>query len=250
MFSAMQKKAGEMVRRYKIADVVFDAEFIYAYTAHVCQNYLYTNDGAPEFFIKMTDADVLEESERSPGFEKPYLESLAFYRKLLGFLLDRNAIIFHSSALAVDGKAYLFTAPSGTGKSTHARLWRELLGDKVVMINDDKPIVRLVDGKFFVYGTPWNGKHELDTNCRAQVQAICKLERGEQNSICKISPNEMLPTLLSQTLRANNQSDVDKLLPLAVALLNGVSLYKLKCNMHVSAAELSYKTMSEGNHEN
>lgn len=236
-----------MVKTYKIADVVFDAEYTYAYTEHVLRNYHCQNE-SPEFKLTITERDILEEQKLCDGeFEKPYLESLCVYRKLLARLLDKDGIVFHSSAVAVDGWAYLFTAPSGTGKSTHVALWKKLLGEKAVIINDDKPIIRLVDGEFYVYGTPWNGKHDLDTNCRAKLKAICKLERGVENKIEKMQTVKMLPTLLAQTLRPKNGEAFDKLLCLIDKLVAKTQLYRLQCNVDVSSAELSYKVMSGEN---
>ena len=146
----------------------------------------------------------------------------------------------------VDGEAYLFTAPSGTGKSTHTRLWREMLGERAVMINDDKPIVRYVDGDFYVYGTPWNGKHRLDTNTRAKVKAICKIYQAKENVIEKAKPSDMLITLMNQTVRPCEEKKMDKLLAILDKMLTQVDLYSLGCNISREAAELSYNTMSKG----
>lgn len=232
--------------RYKVADVVFDADIKYSYTASHCEKYLYDGDEAPELTITITTEEI--EYERSLTDYKAgagYFESLALYRKLLQYVLgERDGLIFHSSAIMVDGKAYLFTAVSGTGKSTHTRLWRELLGDKAVMVNDDKPIIRIIDGKAYVYGTPWNGKHGLDNNCRAEVKAICKLTRGVENKIVKLTPKEMISTALAQTLKPKNLEEMDKLLALLDKLLKTVDLYLLSCNISLEAAKLSYETMS------
>ncbi len=235
-----------MLRRYKIANVVFDADFIYAYCAHICKDYLYKGDESACFLIKTTQEDIDKEKALTPEFEQPYLESLAFYRKLLKNLIDYDAFIFHCSAIEVDGKAYLFTAPSGTGKSTHARLWRELLKDRARMINDDKPIIRKIDGEFFVFGTPFNGKHELGENICAKISAVCEINRAKENAIKKVKESEMLPTLLGQTLRYDTAKDFDSILTLLDQMCKKVDLYKLYCNMNVSAAELSYKVMSGG----
>ena len=242
------KKGEGMVRKYKIADVVFDAEFNYAYTADLCKNYVYEGQEPSTFFIKVTHQEIANEVADSEEVNYPeYLESLAVYRKFLAQLLPLGGTIIHSSAIAVDGKAYLFTAPSGTGKSTHASLWRELLGEKAVMVNDDKPVIRLIDGDFYVYGTPWNGKHSLDTNCSVKIKAICKLDRAKENSISRLESKEVLPMLLTQTLRPTNLGDYDKLLNLLQELMNRVDFYHLKCNKDISSAELSYKEMSKEN---
>ena len=233
--------------RYKIADVVFDAELLYGYTAKLCTNYLYDGDESPKFTAIMTKEDVAKEKALAPEFPEPYLESLALFRKLCDYTLSNaDGIIFHSSAIMVDGEAYLFTVPSGTGKSTHTRLWREMLGDRAVMVNDDKPIIRYIDGEFYVYGTPWNGKHRLDTNCRAKIKAICKIYQAKENVIKKISTTEMLFTILNQTIRPTEIEQMDKLLGLIDKMLKKVGLYSLGCNISREAAELSFGTMSKG----
>ncbi|MBQ9485872.1 MAG: hypothetical protein IJU83_03440 [Clostridia bacterium] len=235
---------------YKIADVVFRAECNFGYTADLCKNYLYTGEEKPEFTAVVTKEDILHERALggAENFPDYYIESLALFRKLCDYLLEnRQGIVFHSSAVAVDGKAYLFTAPSGTGKSTHARLWRQMLGDRVVMINDDKPIIRFIDGDFYVYGTPWNGKHRLDTNGRAKIAAVCNLTRGTENKIYTISPAEMLGVVFNQTIRPEELEKMDKLLFLIDKLLTSVGLYRLECNISREAAELSFKAMTGEN---
>jgi len=234
------------VPKYKIADVVFEVKPIYRYTVNLCKAYEYTGEEAPKFVAQMTEQDILAEQQKTDEKYPPaYFESLAVFRKLLDYSLAHcDGIVFHSSAIMVDGNAYLFTAPSGTGKSTHTRLWREMLGDKAVMINDDKPMVRFIDGDFYVYGTPWNGKHNLDTNTRAKVKAICKISQSKENSIRRANSAEMLLTILNQTIRPTETVGMDKLLNLIEKLLTSVDLYCLGCNISREAAELSYKTMS------
>ena len=232
--------------KYKIADVVFEVKPIYRYTAEICKDYEYFGKEQPKFVAVMTEQDILaEQSQTEEKFPPAYFESLAVFRKLLDYTLKNcDGIVFHSSAIMVDGNAYLFTAPSGTGKSTHARLWREMLGDRAVMINDDKPIVKYVDGEFYVYGTPWNGKHGLGTNTRAKIKAICKISQAKENTIRRASTAEMLLTIFNQTVRPSKQEDMDRLLGLVEKLLTTVDLYCLGCNISREAAELSYKTMS------
>ena len=235
--------------RYKIADVVFDAKTIYNYTVKLCENYLYAGDEQPEFSVIIDKSDI--DAERNQGgaekFPDYYLESLALFRKLCDYILEnKQGIIFHCSAVEVGGKAYLFTAPSGTGKSTHARLWKQMLGDKMTYINDDKPIIRYVDGDFYVYGTPWNGKHRLDTNARAKIAAICEIKRGEKNSIEKLTPKEMLMVVLNQTLRPKSVAELDKFIQIIDKMLKRVSLFRLYCDISEGAALTSYNAMVKG----
>ena len=233
--------------RYKIADIVFSVELNYNYTKILCKEYEYFGQEQDAFTCKPTMQEILSEKQKMPDYPEPFLEGLVVFRKLCDYALEQaDGIIFHCSAIMVDGEAYLFTAPSGTGKSTHARLWREMLKDKAVMINDDKPIIRRVDNEFFVYGTPWKGKHDLGTNQRAKIKAICKIYQAKENKIERISSGEMILTILNQTVRPNEENKFDKLLSLLDALLKSVDLYSLGCNISEDAAKLSYETMKRG----
>lgn len=233
--------------RYKIADIVFSVELNYKYTKILCKEYEYFGQEEDAFTCKPTMQEILNEKQKMPDYPEPFLEGLVVFRKLCDYALEHaDGIIFHCSAIMVDGEAYLFTAPSGTGKSTHARLWRELLKDKAVMINDDKPIIRRVDNEFYVYGTPWKGKHELGTNQRAKIKAICKIYQDKENKIERISSGEMLLTILNQTVRPTEEKKFDKLLAILDALLSSVNLYSLGCNISEQAARLSYDTMKRG----
>ena len=125
-------------------------------------------DGKPDFVIEVTDEEVEREKKKSePGASKGIIESLAIYRKLCEKILDRNCVLFHCSAVAVDGKAYLFTAASGTGKSTHTRMWRQHFGGRAVMVNDDKPILRME----FMY-VELRGAGSMD--CRQTWKCRCR----------------------------------------------------------------------------
>ncbi len=107
----------------------------------------------------------------------------------------------HSSAVVVDGYAYLFSADSGTGKSTHTGLWLEHFKEKAFIINDDKPVLRLENGQWFVYGTPWSGKTDLNINVKAKLGAIVFLERAKENHITPIEVKEAIPLFFNQTVR-------------------------------------------------
>ena len=236
-----------MTQRYKIADVIFQADYIYTLTNQLLKKYEYSGEDLPELIIVNSQEDLQKEFQNYPDSPPALVENICIFRKFCEYVLERaNGLIFHASALAVDGKAYLFTAPSGTGKSTHAKLWQELLGEKVVIVNDDKPLIRLVDGDFYVYGSPWNGKHGLDTDCKVKIGGICQLVRGKTNKIIALQPSQILPIILGQTLRPKSQETMDKLLVLVEQLLKSVPSYKLECNMNIDAAMLSYKTMSRG----
>ncbi len=212
----------------------------------------YRADGQPDFTVQVTQDNIDFEREKSARedeiegipvrrFSDAYLETLAVYRKIAERMPDHDTFLFHGSAVSVDGAGYLFTAKSGTGKSTHARLWRELLGKRAVMVNDDKPLIRVTEEGAIVYGTPWDGKHRLSNNIAAPLKAICILERAEENHIARITKSEALPMLIQQAYRPADPAAMEKTLELIVRL--DVRFYRLSCNLELSAAELSYHTM-------
>jgi hypothetical protein len=181
-------------------------------------------------------------------FSDEYLETLALYRKISDNMCDYGVMLFHGSVIAVDGEAFLFTAKSGTGKSTHTRLWRELFGERAVMVNDDKPLIAIKDnGEAFVYGTPWCGKHSLGNNISVPLRSICILERAENNSICRTEPSQVYPLLIQQTYRSSDPIKLMKTLPILDDLLKSVSVYRLGCNMDIEAARVAYTAMSGKN---
>lgn len=233
--------------KLKIADVVFGVNLKYGLTERLCRDYIYDGDEPVEFVAEIKDEAIEKVKGSIENCSSGYAESLEVFRALCDYVLNKgDGIIFHCSAVAVDGEAYLFAAPSGTGKSTHTRFWREYLGEKAVMINDDKPIIKYVDGTFYVYGTPWMGKHYLGANTRAKIKAICKLERGDKNEIEKAAVQDMLMAIFNQTLRPETESEVNNLLDIIEKLLSSVSLYRLKCTPTIDAAKLSYNVMSKG----
>ncbi len=153
---------------------------------------------------------------------------------------DFDGFFFHSSSLMLDGEAYVFTALSGTGKSTHTALWRKRFGDRVQMINDDKPIIRRHNGRFFIYGTPWMGKSEIGTNSKAEVKAVYVLERGEQNSVEEVTVGEVFKNLLQATLVQTDRENMLKLLGLFDEFFSTTRLFRLKCNTDISAVDVAY----------
>lgn len=182
----------------------------------------------------------------SHSFSAPYLETLAVYRKLAENLIEDGILLFHGSAVAVDGACYLFAAKSGTGKSTHTRLWRELLGDRAVVVNDDKPFLQISGTGVKVWGTPWDGKHHLSSNISVPLRAICLLERGEDNRMESISAKEAWPALWRQSYRPSDPQKLKRTLEMVDSLSKHTRLYRLHCTPDIQAARVAYETMSKG----
>lgn len=183
-----------------------------------------------------------------PGISDDACEYIASGRSFYGQLIDFDGFMLHASAIAVDGKAYLFSADSGTGKSTHTALWRQVLGsDRVTILNDDKPALRRINGIWYACGTPWCGKDGLNQNLCCPIAGICFLERSPVNRIVPYEKPDVLFRFLNQTYRFVNSQTSEKLLQLLGSLMEAVPLWQLECNMDPSAAQLSYAAMAARN---
>lgn len=164
-----------------------------------------------------------------------------FYSRLLRF----DGTVLHSSAVVMDGRAYLFSAPCGTGKSTHTKLWQKVFGeDRAQILNDDKPALRLEDGIFYAYGTPWSGKTAQNLNLRVPLAGICVLRRGAVNKIEPFGGPQAIHALLAQTVRPRDPELMQLQLDMLDALIQKVPIWKLECNMDPEAAIVSYSAMS------
>lgn len=238
----------------RLADLNIGIEARYDSTRRFTQAYM--TDGCPDFCISVSDSDLESErrhqndqcrrcGEPSVRYSDEYYEILAVYRHIADRIPAYNTILFHGSAVAVDGEAYLFTASSGTGKSTHTRLWRELLGDRAMMINDDKPLLKCTEGGIFACGTPWDGKHRLSTNMIVPVKAICALERGRENRITRMPFADIYPVLLRQTYRPTDREMLFRTLSCLDRMKDTVAFWQLACNMDAEAARVSYTAMKE-----
>ena len=236
----------------RLADRVVAVSALYESTRDFCRDYI--TDGEPDFSVRVELSDIINEDKKSDEereneglsphkYPAPYLETLALYRKIAEKMAEFDTILFHGSAIMLDGEAYIFTARSGTGKSTHTRLWREVFGDRAVMINDDKPLISFKDGVPTVYGTPWCGKHALGSNISAKIKAVCILHRGEENSISRISPALAIPELFVQTYRFSDAVSMQRVLSMLDTLSRSVGMYTLFCNMNPEAATVAYEGM-------
>ena len=205
--------------------------------------------------IRITQSDIDFEREKSARedtkegipirhFSDAYLETLAVYRKIADYLLSCDTLLFHGSVIAVDGEGYLFTAKSGTGKSTHTRLWREYFGERAVMVNDDKPLLRITDSGVTAYGTPWDGKHRLSTNTAVPLKGICILTRDTTNHIDLAESHAVYPLIVQQTNRSLTADGMKQTLSLIDRMLNVVPVYQLGCNMNIEAARVAYEGMN------
>ena len=242
-----------MTNTYRIADTGIRITSGNPSVHRFCKDYL-APDAEVDLSIAVNDQDIALEREMIvendvfvgvPVREltDAHMEMLAIHRKISEAMPFRNTFLMHGSCIAVDGAAYLFTAKSGTGKSTHTALWRERFLDRAVMVNDDKPLIAITDKGVIAYGSPWCGKHRLSTNTSVPLKSICILERAEQNRIKEISFAEAYPMLIQQIYRPLHTEAMMKTLQLIDRLPAYIRFWRLGCNMEPEAAEVSYEAM-------
>ena len=236
----------------KIAGVPIAVSSLFDSTRDYCRAYF--TDEVPEFHVATCREDLdfeqqaareeaIQEGFRFRNFPDPYLDRTSIQRKIAEALFDRNILVLHGSVIAVDGNGYLFTARSGTGKSTHTRFWRETFGNRAVMVNDDKPFLRM-EAQILVCGAPWSGKHGLDTNITVPLKGICILERGPENRIRPMEPSEALPMLLHQSHHPLEESKHPQLQTMVEDLAHRIPLWKMECSLDPKAAEVAFEAMS------
>lgn len=200
---------------------------------------------------KLEHPDILIHEEKYrpwawPELDKEnvcYMESgMQFYGELLRF----QGMVLHSSAVEWQGRAYLFSGPSGMGKSTHTRLWQQVYGNAAQVFNDDKPALRYLDGKWYAYGTPWCGKDGINQNKKVPLAGICFLKRGEENAIRLLSSSEAVVRIISQTPRKSKCAEkITLMLQHAEQLSKDIPVFELHCKADQDAAILSSTTMKQ-----
>ena len=231
---------------YKVAGVVFGVYHRFVYSIKLLSKFLYSGK-VPELFKISTSFDEISALKDKLG-EHPlaYYEGVAIHKRLIEKFLEYNiAMPLHCSAVCYNGRAYLFTANSGVGKSTHTSLWLEYFGNDAFIVNDDKPFVNVKNGVAYVYGSPWNGKNDLGCPCTVPIAGICHLKRGKDNAIQEIDKKIMSAILFEQTLRFEDSKFLESTLFLMEKIIGAVKTYELECNVSLEAVKVAYEGMKE-----
>ena len=236
--------------RIKIGNIVAAVESNFSYIRDICEPYGSLEHPNCNICISKSDIKLERDHEKhteagdigiSDGSADWFLETYALLHKLLPILPEHNMLFMHGSAIDFKGKAYIFVAPSGTGKSTHTRLWKDRFGDEVTIINDDKPFLAFRDDKVYLCGTPWRGKHNIGQNLQVELGGICLLVRGPYNEICVAKPADVVNELIQQSNLHSYKHNTLKALDLVEKLLTSVPLYRLLCTPTVDAVDVCSK---------
>ena len=225
---------------YKVSDLLIEIPAVGGMPPR-CREYLTDEQGTADIVIS-EDQYRKDKWPELSAEGNIYLQSgFQFYRQLLNF----DGLMLHSSAVALNGKAYLFSGPCGVGKSTHTSLWRDVFGEDVVVFNDDKPALRRIDGRWYAYGTPWCGKDGINVNMKVPLAGICFLKQSDHNEIRRLEGKQALSKVISQTTyRLRDADKMMKMMKNVDQLIAEIPIYELFNRPERAAAELSYQVMS------
>ena len=198
----------------------------------------------PDISVTLTEADFdFLGEERRRSLPKEYIERSAACNRVALELPRFGAVLLHGSAVLVDGRAIVFIADSGVGKTTHTRMWKEYLGDRMTIINGDKPIVRMIEGKPVVYSSPWTGKEGDESDTTARLTDVCVLTRSEDNYTRPIAPLECVDEFMRQLIHPGDPATALAMLETTDRILSGVNCWRIGCNISVEAAEVAYRAI-------
>ena len=227
-----------------LADLVIQIKHTYGYIRKHSKAYIYDGDRPTDIFISISEKEIADEREISENkINIGYLEYICAYRKIANELLKFDAFVMHGTVIEVENKGIMFTALSGTGKTTHMLYWQEMLGDKLKIINGDKPIIRFFDGVPYAYGTPWAGKEGFNTNARTELKDICLIERADINEVVPLTGFQIVSVFIKQIYHPEDLEARNITYDLANKLLSYCNLRKIRCTKDISAAETAYNAI-------
>ena len=208
-----------------------------------CKDYLEESTGV-HFSAEAVESEITELMRTSDAPDVPHAELLSLHRSIAEQLPRFGRFLIHGAAISWRGRGLLVLAPSGTGKSTHIRLWRSALGEGVGIVNGDKPIIDASGNVPTVCGTPWAGKENWQRNVSVPLGAICILRRGKTDAIRRVTPSEQIGALLCQVYRPDDVQALEQTLTLADKVFRAVPLYELACTPTENAVRTAFPALT------
>ena len=202
----------------------------------------HTIELCPEYFEREYRKYVAERKAKNlPYVNKSLFSLYILTHRISSYLIKEDYYLFHAACVVVDNEAYLFTAESGVGKSTHAGNWVKYFGERAVLQNDDMPYVHFENDVPYVYGSPYMGSRGQGINASFPIKAICFINRAENNSAVKITdPSQFVKVIRSGMKMPKYMLDRDSVMAFFKKLFTTVNVYDIYCNMDVESAKAAY----------
>lgn len=229
--------------KYNIAGIIVDMNVRYPRLRRQSAAYEYDGEREANVKIRLSSEFYQQMLAENPHLDYEMIEYIWMGAEFYNALVHFNGMLLHSSCVVYEDKAYLFSAPCGTGKSTHTQLWLKRFPGAYIL-NDDKPAIRITDKGVYAFGTPFSGKTSQNVNKAAPIRGICIIGRDSTNHVESVDPDDALFNILNQTVRPSAEDDMSKMLTTLDAVLKQVPVYRLYCNMELEAAEVSYNGMN------
>lgn len=228
----------------KIAGLVYEIEYEYEGLERHFEDYL-IDECLDEKVYHITYSKDDYEQVRADNYNtnSSYIEFICIMQNIIR-QLPKDRLVMHGAVIEYKGKAYLFTAPSGTGKTTHISMWMKCLGDKARIINGDKPVLAVSEDEVTAFGAPWCGKEGWQINTSAPLEGICLLERGEENLIEEINPGKYIEYFVKELYIGNSENTLLDVIDIFEKISRSVLFYRMECNISEEAARCSFEKMT------
>lgn len=230
--------------KYKFASLVVEMNIRYEPLKSQSIPYEIEEDKKADVIIPLMDDMIKKYHELYPQLSIGDCEYVLYGAYFYKELLKHKGILLHSSCVVKENYAYLFSAPSGTGKSTHTSLWLEVFKDAKIL-NDDKPAILLKNDKIYACGTPFSGKTNLNLNEEYEIKGIAFLERSKDNWIKEMDVNKSIYSILNQTIRPDDEANMDLAISTIEEIVKRIKIYKFGCNISKDAVYTSYEGMNK-----
>ncbi len=234
--------------KYVIAGLKVSMELLGERTVRQAEPYLCDFEGEPDMTVALSIEHIERINKQYPTLSFDDMEYVLtgsrFYFQFIRF----GGFMLHSSCVVSDGKAYMFSANPGTGKSTHTALWLKYLGDKAYILNDDKPAIRLENGEFYAYGTPWSGKTDQNVNEKVPIGGVAFIERSKNCFIENMDTSEMFKNIYWQTVKPRIEANLDMLIEVCEKFITEIPIYRFGCDISEKAFKTSYEKLTGNKH--
>lgn len=226
----------------RFADVYIKIHSQYTYMRNLCRDYI-VDAGRFDMEVR-AGSNYLSEMRIEESFSDEYCESLSIYEQIAKKLPYYRCFVFHGACISYKNKGLLFTAPSGTGKTTHIKLWKQCFPKDVDIVNGDKPIIKIENDCIRVYGSPYAGKEKWNKNRSVLLHSICVIKQSNRNNIKKLKADEAMEYLYHQIYFSKMNRECGMLsLELFDNLLTRCPIYLLECNISKEAVACSFEGM-------
>ncbi|MBQ3069900.1 MAG: hypothetical protein IJD01_08165 [Clostridia bacterium] len=223
---------------YRLADLNIAYEPQYDDTAALLTPF--ETAGEAHLTLHLSPSAMQEELSRLPAATNGVREAAALLRAVSAQLPAFDRLVLHAASVTMDGHAYTFVAPSGTGKTTHVRLWKQRFAGRAEILNGDRLLVHIRKDGVMAFGGPWRGKEGLGQNAFAPLKGLFLLTRSDMARCEPLSPSEMLPHLLRAVRYPKSEKERLQTLSLLEQLISLVPCYRLYAPLSMSAAEAAF----------